>query len=64
MNLLISTRKLLALAVGSTVMAALPLGAVAQSAADYPNKPIELVVPFGAGGGTDVLARTLLELSQ
>ena len=64
MNLLISTRKRLALAVGSTVMAALPLGAVAQSAADYPNKPIELVVPFGAGGGTDVLARVVAEAAK
>ena len=64
MNLLISTRKMLALAVGSTVMAALPLGAVAQSAADYPNKPIELVVPFGAGGGTDVLARVVAEAAK
>ena len=64
MNLLIYTRKMLALAVGSTVMAALPLGAVAQSAADYPNKPIELVVPFGAGGGTDVLARVVAEAAK
>ena len=64
MNLLISTRKLLALAVGSTVLAALPLGAIAQSAADYPNKPIELVVPFGAGGGTDVLARVVAEAAK
>lgn len=64
MNLLISTRKLLALAVGSTLMAALPLGAIAQSAADYPNKPIELVVPFGAGGGTDVLARVVAEAAK
>ena len=64
MNLLISTRKLLALAVGFTVLAALPLGAIAQSAADYPNKPIELVVPFGAGGGTDVLARVVAEAAK
>ncbi len=64
MNLLISTRKLLTLAVGSTLMAALPLGAIAQSAADYPNKPIELVVPFGAGGGTDVLARVVADAAK
>ena len=64
MNLLISTRKLLTLALGSTLMAALPLGAIAQSAADYPNKPIELVVPFGAGGGTDVLARVVAEAAK
>jgi tripartite-type tricarboxylate transporter receptor subunit TctC len=37
-------------------------GASAQS--DYPNRPITLVVPWGAGGGTDATARivgTLLE---
>ncbi|PRD42459.1 tripartite tricarboxylate transporter substrate-binding protein [Phyllobacterium phragmitis] len=28
-------------------------------AADYPNKPIEMIVGFGAGGGTDVMARTV-----
>ncbi len=32
--------------------------AMAQS---YPDKPIEWVVPYPAGGGTDVLARTLAE---
>ncbi len=32
----------------------LPGAALAQA---YPNKPIELVVPYPAGGGTDVLAR-------
>ncbi len=28
-------------------------------AADYPSKNIRLVVPFGAGGGTDAVGRTL-----
>ena len=33
--------------------------AAAQS--DYPNQPIRWVVPYPAGGGTDVLARTVAE---
>lgn len=28
-------------------------------AASYPNKPIQLIVPFGAGGATDLAARSL-----
>lgn len=28
---------------------------------DFPNKPVTLIVPYGAGGGTDVTARLLAE---
>lgn len=31
--------------------------AMAQSVADYPNKPIKIIVSFTAGGTTDILAR-------
>jgi tripartite-type tricarboxylate transporter receptor subunit TctC len=31
-----------------------------RSPADYPNKPIKIIVPFPAGGGGDTLARLML----
>lgn len=36
---------------------AIALAAAAASAADFPERPINLVVPFNAGGGTDLLVR-------
>jgi tripartite-type tricarboxylate transporter receptor subunit TctC len=54
-----SRRRLLAAAAAS----ALPRAAFAQSSG-YPNRPIELIVPAGAGGGTDVLARAFAEAAK
>lgn len=47
-----------ALLAGAACMA---LGSTALMAQNYPNKPIEWVVPYPAGGGTDLVARTLAE---
>src|SRR5215510_1258484 len=40
---------------------AVTLLSVAAQSQTYPQKPITFIVPFGAGGGTDVVARTLQE---
>jgi len=53
MKNLIRARRTLLL---SLLGAALPL---LSTAADYPQKPIRLIVPFAAGGGVDALARPL-----
>lgn len=49
---------------GSVAALAL-LGASGALAQEWPSRPIELIVPFAPGGGTDLLARALAdELSQ
>ena len=46
-----------------TVIGCNTLSANAQ--ADYPNKPINFIVPYGAGGGADSRSRQIgLELAK
>lgn len=49
---------LMARAILVAALAALALPASAQG--NYPDKPIRVIVPFPAGGGGDILARTVL----
>ena len=53
-NLVCMTRRLLA------AVAALSF-ITAASAQDYPKRPITMIVPFAAGGTSDVIARTVAE---
>src|SRR5512140_2483137 len=46
---------------GST-LAALVVAAT-TSAAEYPDKPIQFIVPYGAGGSTDLLARAVAQVA-
>ena len=46
------------------LFASLGLGTAAVQAADYPTKPVELIVSAAAGGGTDNMARAFSEAAR
>jgi tripartite-type tricarboxylate transporter receptor subunit TctC len=56
-----SRRSVLAAAMAGVALAASSLPAAAQT---YPARPITLIVPWGAGGGTDATARILATVME
>jgi len=58
----IQRREFLKTALGIAGVAIAPrLFAQADAAADYPSRPIRLIIPFAAGGGTDIVGRTIAQ---
>jgi tripartite-type tricarboxylate transporter receptor subunit TctC len=51
-------RKFLRLAAGAAALSTMSRIATAQT---YPTRPITMIVPFPAGGGTDIIARAIAE---
>lgn len=52
------------IASAAAAAASLRLGAGTARAAGYPSRPVELVVPASAGGGTDAVARAFAEAAK
>jgi tripartite-type tricarboxylate transporter receptor subunit TctC len=58
-------RTLAAAPLGSTLPSLLPGAVTIAWADDYPSRPVKIIVPFGAGGPTDVYTRDIAaELQQ
>ena len=43
------------------LLAVVLAGAALTASAQYPNRPVKMIVPFAAGGSTDVLSRLMAE---
>jgi|tagenome__1003787_1003787.scaffolds.fasta_scaffold20987335_9 tripartite-type tricarboxylate transporter receptor subunit TctC len=43
------------------IVIALALLTWSEAKAEFPSKPITIVVPFGSGSGTDVITRVIAE---
>lgn len=49
---------------GAVATLPLAVGLAGPAFADYPERPIEMIVPWGAGGGSDAVARIIASLME
>lgn len=57
--------KSIALAATALLAASIPFASLVHAQGTYPNKPIRWIIPYAAGGGTDVIARPIsVKLSE
>lgn len=56
-----TTRRTAHAFIALTAIFSIALGSTAWAQTDYPNKPIKLIVPFPAGGTSDVMGRMMAE---
>src|SRR5437879_8834705 len=54
-------REFLALAGGALAVGAAACPYAATAAEAYPSRPITIIVPFGAGSGTDIVTRVIAQ---
>ncbi|MBW8720780.1 MAG: tripartite tricarboxylate transporter substrate binding protein, partial [Polaromonas sp.] len=59
-----SRRSFVARAAGAAACLALAAAALPAAAQGYPSRPVTLIVPWGAGGGTDATARIVGSLLE
>ena len=57
-----TTQRMILISIGLLLIVAIHSGAAIS--ASFPEKPIELTVPFAAGGGSDIMARTIAAMME
>lgn len=58
------SRTVVVMAIAVAVAVSIVAVAGAQKKADFPKRPVEMVIPFGAGGASDIFARQYAQIAE